>query len=216
MAEEFARVVIVDDHDLFREGLVVLLSRSPQIQVVAEARTSEEALRLTSLHRPDVLLLDVELHGDPARITIRRVRRSAPDTAIIVLTMYRDSVLQRDLLIAGASSYLTKSIPSADLIRAICDHTVRDEHQMTPVESLADDCEVSGILSIRESQVLRLIAQAHSNRSIADQLSITEGTVKRHAGSVYRKLGAHSRMEAVSNATRLGLLQTGTVAPLDP
>lgn len=206
MSKEDARIVIVDDHDLFREGLVALLTRASLIRVVAEGRTSEDALRLTNLHRPDVLLLDVELHGDPARTTIRRIRRFAPDTAIIVLTMHRDSVLQRDLLSAGASCYLTKSVPSSDLVSAIFNHAVLVEHQTSPLNSPSDDRDVSGILTDRESQVLRLIAQAHSNRSIADQLSITEGTVKRHAGSVYRKLGACSRMEAVSTGNRLGLL----------
>ncbi|QAV69741.1 response regulator transcription factor [Salinibacterium sp. UTAS2018] len=215
MVEEFVRVVIVDDHDLFREGLVVLLRRSSQIQVVAEARTSEEALRLSVLHRPDVLLLDVELHDDPARTTIRRVRRSAPNTSIIILTMCRDSVLQRDLLSAGASSFLTKSIQSAELIREICDHAAHDKLQTAPKDYCSDRCDDYGILTERESEVLRLIAQAHSNRSIAERLSITEGTVKRHAGSIYRKLGARSRMEAVSKANRLGLLQTEIVAPLN-
>lgn len=211
MTNELVRVVIVDDHDLFREGLAALLSRSPLVQVVAEGRTSEEALRLTTRHRPNVLLLDVELHGDPARLTIRRVRRSAPDTAIIVLTMHRDSVLQRDLLTAGANSYLTKNVPSADLIRAVCDPAARGGRQTSLKNAVAVDREVSGILSIRECQVLRLISHAHSNRSIADQLSIAEGTVKRHAGSIYRKLGARSRMEAVASAARLGLLHTGIV-----
>lgn len=205
MNDEQVRVGIVDDHDLFREGIVALLGRDGRVRVVGAANDSASALELVDAKRPDVLLLDVSIPGAPARVTIARIRRRVPQTRVVVLTMHQDALLRADLLAAGASAYLTKTAPSAELVTTIL-AAVRAE-----LPASADDGNSgTSILSAREQQVLALVAQALSNREIAETLGIAEGTVKRHTTSIYAKLTATSRIDAVRKATRLGILTTQT------
>jgi len=192
------RLAIADDHDLFRDGIVAILGHDPLVDVVAEASDGHDALRVAIAHRPHVLLLDVEMPGPGAATTVRRIRRHAPETRIVVLTMHRDAMLTESLRQAGAAAYLTKTMPSADLLRAV--HAVAARTDQTAV---GVDLE---LVSPREYEVLRLIALARSNAEIARELSITEGTVKRHTSNLYAKLGATSRIDAVRRALLLGVL----------
>lgn len=193
-------IVVIDDHTLFREGLRGLLE--DRLSVVGEGGSSSDALRLVREHEPDVLLLDVEIPGAPAEQTIAQIRRSHPAVAIVVLTMHSDSVLQRQLVRAGASQFVVKTVSGEALVSIV--------EEATPgcgeaeARGAADDN--AGLLTVREREVLRMIAQAYTNREISVRLRIAEGTVKRHTTNMYLKLGATSRIDAVRKAARLGLL----------
>jgi len=201
MTDESRTVVLIDDHGMFRQGIRALIEG--RFRIVGEGGSSDEAWTLVSEHAPEVLLLDVEIPGVPAEQTVSRLRRHHPGTAIVILTMHSDAVLERQLLRAGAAEFVTKTVDSEQLIAVI-------ERATPPADEPADsgaDAEVTGtILTIREQEVLRMIAQAYSNRDIATSLSIAEGTVKRHTTNMYEKLGATSRIDAVRKAARLGLL----------
>ncbi|MCT9622896.1 response regulator transcription factor [Curtobacterium sp. C2H10] len=198
-------VAIVDDHDLFREGLAAILGARSGLRVVAHGARPADVLATTEAVAIDVLLLDVELDGPPARTTIASLRRTRPDIAVIVLTMHRDAVLRRTLLAAGATDFLTKTTPSSELVERI----IRAASDRPPTSSTAEtqsDTGTAALLSDRELEVLRLITRARTNAEIAAELGIAIGTVKRHVYNVFRKLEVSSRVAAISAATRLGLL----------
>ena len=205
------RVAIADDHELFREGIVAIFQQDSRLHVVAQACDGDGALAVAVKEDPDIMLLDVEMPGPPVMATVRRLRRQAPRSRIVILTMHRDTVLRSELHRAGVSAFLTKSVPSADLRTAL--HRVADAPDSTDAwngpAARYTGSEAKSLISRREHEVLRLIAQAHSNAEIAAVMSITEGTVKRHTSNLYAKLGAASRMDAVHKATRVGLLDTG-------
>lgn len=200
-------VVLVDDHALFRQGVRSIIE--DHVTVLGEGATGDDALALVAEHRPDVVLLDVELPGPPAEQTITRIRRLHADTAVVVLTMHSDSVLERQLLRAGASRFLTKTVSGQDLIDSISGaRPTRPEGngQSDDASSCVD------LLTARELQVLRMISQAYTNRDIGIELHIAEGTVKRHTTNIYTKLGATSRIDAVRKAFHLGVLKRSTTA----
>lgn len=202
MTAERRSIVIIDDHSLFRQGIRALLESA--FDIVGEGGTSYDALRLVADSAPDVLLLDVELPGIPAEQTITRIRREHPEVAVVVLTMHNDVALERQLLRAGASHYVTKKVSGEDLSMIV---SGARPAPATP-HPAGDDVDAGGnaILTSRELEVLRMIAQAYTNRDISMQLHIAEGTVKRHTTNMYLKLGATSRIDAVRKAARLGLL----------
>ncbi|TFB97676.1 MULTISPECIES: response regulator transcription factor [unclassified Cryobacterium] len=201
MTIDARRVVLVDDHALFRSGLSLLLQQDERITIVAEGESGEQAVILALEHRPDVLLLDVEMAGASAESTLRQIARKAPDVAVIILTMHRDSVLRQELLRAGAAAYFTKDVASHDLIAAI----LAPSRPQTTTAGGDEPARPNKLLSDREMQVLRMVGQAASNKDISSRLSIAEGTVKRHTTNIYAKLGATSRIDAIRKAARLGL-----------
>ena len=196
-------VVIVDDHGLFREGLQALVSRDPRLTVVGQGSSSADALSLAAAHEPDVLLLDVEIPGTPAAVTVRTIRHRHPQTAVVILTMHADRILSGQLLGAGASRYLVKTVSSADLLEAVLTVCPAPGADRDPVPLKSDRGK---ILTDRELEVLRMVSLAYSNKEIAWRLSIVEGTVKRHISNIFERLDAASRMDAVRRATSLGLL----------
>jgi DNA-binding NarL/FixJ family response regulator len=208
------RLVIVDDHTLFRNGLRELLSHAPDLTVVGEGSSGPEAVALAEQLRPDVLLLDVEMPGPGAAETVEQLQRVAPDTRIVVLTMHEDPALVHELLSRGASAYLNKTIGIQELgsaVRAV------DRSSGTVLLSVRRDTfagidghAVKPLLSPRELDVLRLVAQARSNMQIAGELFISEGTVKRHLTNIYAKLGAVSRVDAIRKATAARLIRPDT------
>jgi Response regulator containing a CheY-like receiver domain and an HTH DNA-binding domain len=207
VSEFGCRVVLVDDHALFRSGLALLLSQDDRICVVGEGASSDEAVVLAGELLPDVLLLDVEMDAISAETSIRRIARTAPTVKVIVLTMHRDNVLKRQLVSAGASGYVTKDAQGPELVEIILTaHRAMPLAKVRDVSGDENDGHATAILSDRELQVLRLVSQAQSNREIGTRLSISEGTVKRHTTNTYAKLGATSRIDAVRKASRLGLL----------
>lgn len=207
------RILVADDHTLLREALCQLLRSTDGLEVVAEAGNGEETVRRAAMCRPDVVLLDLEMPlNDPSR-TVGLLLAADPAVRIIILSMHDDSELMRRLLSLGVHGYLHKSTSHETLVSAIREHRRGPGRTVTlsvPLASLragppAD--AAPGPLSVRETQVLELVARALSNRQIGSRLGITEGTVKRHLRNVYDKLEAVSRLDAVNKAAERGLLR---------
>ncbi|WP_243725530.1 response regulator [Actinomadura rubrisoli] len=201
-------VLLVDDHTLVRQGVREILETQEDLRVVAEAGDGEEAVAAAAASRPHVVLLDVEMPGTDAAATVRRIRACSPDSQVIILSMHEGPRLLEGLLDAGIRGYLLKTVPWEELVAAI--RAVRDDGSRIVLgvsrRSLPRG-ERSVRLTERERQVLALTARALSNRQIASRLSLTEATVKRHLRSVFAKLGAGSRLDAVNRAVAAGLIE---------
>ncbi len=178
----------------------------PTIRVVTHGERPSDVLDSPEAAAIDVLLLDVELDGPPARTTIATVRRTHPHISVVVLTMHRDAVLRRALLDAGAVDFVTKDVPSRELVDRIVRANRAGASPVTFPVDLVTDARAGSPLSDRELEVLRLVATARSNAEIAAELGLAVGTVKRHVYNVYRKLDVGTRVAAITAATRLGLL----------
>jgi DNA-binding NarL/FixJ family response regulator len=214
------RVLLVDDQALFREGLETLLSVHQGIQVVGQASNGQEAVEVAAQVQPDVVLMDVRMPVlDGVRAT-RRLKQDLPQCRVIVLTTFDDDEYVFDALRAGAVGYLLKDVPSARLVEAI-QATARGESILEPsvaAKVIAEFTRVSTMvpatqmeqlvepLSERELEVLAWIARGYSNREIASQLFIAEGTVKNHVTHILGKLGVRDRTQAALKARELGLL----------
>ncbi|GAB4588369.1 response regulator transcription factor [Nocardia sp. IFM 10818] len=209
MCHERHRIVIADDHTLFRQGVCQILSAEPDFEMVGEGSTGTEAVELTAEHQPEVLLLDVEMPGDGAVPTIRRVHGVSPQTRIVVLSMHASKDLVSELTSAGASAYIAKTSGREELCASIRS-VVADDHLVmwyVPRSAMPSPHEVEGpTLSPRELEILKLVARALPNSQIAEQLYISESTVKRHLTRTYRKMNARSRLDAVHRAAALGLI----------
>lgn len=206
---EPVRVLLVDDHTLFREGVAEILAAEPGVAVAAEADNGQEAVKLAGEEQPDVVLLDVAMPGMGAEDAVRGVLRASPDSKIIVLTMYDEPPLVRRLLSVGAHAYIVKSAAREQLLAAVKTVHLNDDRVMLSVsratlENLEGRAEK--VLSPREVEVLSLAARAMSNAQVARLLYISEGTVKRHLTNIYAKLGVTSRVEAINKAITLGLV----------
>lgn len=203
-------VVLVDDHALFREGVAELLASDKTFHVVAQGSDGAEALALVTEHRPDVVLVDVEMPGPDAPATVSRLRREHPDTRVIVLTMHDKPELVRELLSQGASAFLVKSITRLELIAAVRSVVISPGNVVLSVSRRTinhlENPPPTTALSGRELEVLRLAALAMSNAQIGKRLRITEGTVKRHLTNIYAKLGTTSRVGAIRKATATHLI----------
>lgn len=203
-------VVLVDDHTLFREGLAELLTSDTTFHVIAQGSDGADALALVTEHRPDVVLIDVEMPGPGARATVSRLHQEHPDTRVIVLTMHDKPELVLELLDQGAAAYLVKTIARQELIAAVHSVVTSRDNIMLSVSrrtiNLLDKPSPTGALSARELEVLQLTALAMSNAQIGRRLNITEGTVKRHLTNIYAKLDAVSRVDAIRKATTACLI----------
>ncbi|HHY89974.1 MAG TPA: response regulator transcription factor [Chloroflexi bacterium] len=213
------RILIVDDQALFREGLHTLLLVQPDFEVVGEAANGEEALKMVTKHRPDVVLMDLRMPVLDGVSATRRIKDMWPESKVIVLTTFDDDEYVFDGLRAGAVGYLLKDVSSEKLVEAVR-AAARGEYFLLPsitAKVMAEFARVSRpnpvrnnqlteMLSARELEVLRLVAQGASNKSIADQLVIAEGTVKNHLTSILAKLEVKDRMQAVFKAKELGLI----------
>lgn len=206
---EQLRVMLVDDHTLFREGLAELLAIEGDVEVVAQAGDSEAAVRQAAVVQPNAVLLDVEMPYAPVEVTIEQLRRAAPTARILVLTMHDDPMLVQQVLAAGAHGLLAKTATRQELISAIRAVAYDNKTVLSLSARTGADLMSQGptILSPRERQVLELAGQALSNAQIGAQLYITEGTVKRHLTNIYAKLGAVSRMDAVNKAVAARLIR---------
>jgi len=202
------RVMLADDHAILRAGLRMLLDAQPDMAVVAEAADGEEAIRRAGGSRPDVAVVDLTMPGLSGVETLEGLRREAPATRLLVLTMHDDPGYARLALAAGASGHVIKDAESAELLAAIrAVHRGRTFVQVGAEPAAADPPRPPvPALSPRERQVLELLAHGHTNREVADRLSLSVKTVETHRARLSDKLGLHSRADLVRLAIELGLL----------
>jgi two-component system response regulator NreC len=204
-------IVLADDHRIVRAGLRLLLEAEEDFQVVAEAGDLELAERRVAAYHPTVLLLDVNMPGGSSVPSIPRLRASAPDTRIVVLTMQNDAELAREALQAGATGYVLKESAEAELIQAVR-LAAEGRTYLNPELGARLAAAVPGHagppddLSAREVEVLRLIALGHTNAEIAGQLYLSVRTVESHRAHIQQKTQRSSRAELVSYARDHGLL----------
>jgi DNA-binding NarL/FixJ family response regulator len=203
------RVLIVDDHVLVRDGLREILSTTDDIEVVGEAGDQESALRVVEQEKPDVILLDVEIPGGSVQETVSEIRRVAPESQVIIVSMFDGSELVSSLIELGIRGYLLKSVSRYELLSTV--RGVRGEHDRVLLSvsraSLTRSRVRTEALSDRELEVLRLAARAMSNAQIGATLFLAEATVKKHLRNIFAKLGAVSRIDAVNKAVTDGLIE---------
>ncbi|PIY50827.1 MAG: DNA-binding response regulator [Armatimonadetes bacterium CG_4_10_14_3_um_filter_66_18] len=201
------RVLVADDHPVVREGLAALINRRPDMAVVAEASTGQEAVEQFLLHRPDVALLDLRMPEMDGVEVIAAIREQVPTARLVVLTTYADEEDIHRSLRAGARGYLLKDAPRDELLD--CVRAVHDGQTVIPPAialKLASRLRATE-LTPRELDVLRLLATGQSNKQIAAALFIAEGTVKTHVNALLRKLEAADRTGVVTLALKRGLLR---------
>ncbi len=204
------RVLAVDDHPLLREGIAALVSAERDMELVAEASDGEEAIKQFRLHRPDVTLMDLRMPKLDGTEAISRIRDEFSNAKIIVLSTYSGDVQVLRAIKAGARGYILKAHLGRELVEAI--RSVHAGHKRIPPEIAAELAEhaADDALSLREMDVLRLIASGNSNKQIADKLSIGETTVKSHISNILSKLGANDRAHAVTIGLQRGIIQLNT------
>jgi len=204
VSAETVTLVLADDHTVVRKGLRLLLEGEPGMQVVAEAGTVPDAERLTRAHRPSVLVLDLNMPGGSSLEAIDRLRESAPQTAIVVLTMQDDPAFARRALQSGARGFVLKEAADDELLEAIRLAAAGDTYLNPRLGArLAAQPEDSGPpddLTEREVEVLRLIALGHTNAEIGAQLYLSTRTVETHRAHIQQKLRRSSRAELVRYA----------------
>lgn len=200
-------ILAVDDHPLFRSGIAAVLQEAPDIVVVGEASNGKEAIERFRLHRPNVTLMDLQMPVMDGIEAMIAIRADFPAARFIALTTYRGDVQVVRALKAGATGYLLKSALREDLADTI--RAVHSGRRWVPAEIAAEISEhvAEDALSSREIEVLRRIARGTSNKIIADQLAISEATVKSHVKSILSKLQANDRTHAVTIALKRGFIQ---------
>lgn len=215
------RLVLVDDQALFREGLRILLGQHPHLEIVAEASNGEEAIAAAKLHVPDIMLMDLRMPRLNGVEATRQICAEMPEVRVIVLTTFEDDDEVYEALSAGATGYLLKASPSERVVEAI-ELTARGESFIEPSVTAKLLNHFSRLaagqtkreapqplaepLSSRELDVLAHLASGRSNKEIANELGIAEGTVKNHMSNVIGKLGALDRTQAALRARELGLI----------
>lgn len=210
------RILIADDHGVVRAGLRALLNAERDMQVVGEATDGREAISLAHELHPDVVLLDISMPGPGGTEITQRLRADQPATRVLILTVHEDEMLLRRIVQAGAAGYITKRAIEPELTNAIR-AVWRGDMYVHPTMTralLRDLSPSSGVeeelvesLTSREVQVLRLIAQGHTNRQAAEILGISVRTVESHRANILAKLGVRGRVELVRYARERGLLE---------
>jgi two-component system, NarL family, response regulator NreC len=212
------RLLLVDDHEVVRTGLRMLLEGQPDLQIVAEASTGQEAITLAGQYQPEVVVMDITLPDITGIEATRRLKKLYPQIAVVALTIHEDEQYFFEMLQAGASGYVPKRAAPEDLINAIRAAN-SDEVYIYPSlakalvsdylgrwRSKSDGVTTDELLTPREIEVLELLAEGCTNDEIADKLVISRHTVSRHRENLMRKLGMHSRSELVKYAIRKGLI----------
>jgi len=209
------RVLVVDDHAVVREGIRMVLETDPDLQVVGEAASGEEAIDLVRDLNPGVVVMDIGMPGLSGFEATQRIRDSHPDVKVLALTVHDSEAYVFQMLRAGAVGYILKRSPSADVIKAvktahrgeavlhpsvaklvIGDYLARAERGEESFEHISD----------REREILKLIAEGKTNKEIAEMLFLSVKTVQAHRANLMRKLGLHDRVELVKYAIRKGII----------
>jgi two-component system response regulator NreC len=224
------RLLLVDDHEIIRVGLKTFLQTQPDFEVIAEAGNGEEAVDRAMESHPDVILMDITMPGIDGMEATRRLRVLCPECLVLALTVHDDKQYLMQMLAAGASGYITKQAAADELVEAI--HTIAsgnvflqpalarwllEDYQRLTRQTMSapsgssetTDGNAIGleVLSLRERQVLEMIAQGISNQEIGKRLALSHKTIARHRERIMKKLNMHSRTELVKFAIRTGLVQ---------
>lgn len=211
------RILVTDDHDIVRDGLKQLLNSQLNMEVIGEASDGKEALTKIKLLHPDVVLLDITMPNMTGLEVANLIRNITPKTRIVVFSMHAKESYVKEILAAGAFGYVLKASPSSDILTAI-QAAYRGEYFLSSrlkaevidkyVKGQTGTPSVSGydLLTEREQQVFRLVAQGHSTDRIADFLFISPKTVEKHRTSIMRKLDIHDRFELLKYAIKIGIV----------
>jgi two-component system, NarL family, response regulator DevR len=202
------RLLVVDDHEVVRQGLVALLDRRPGFQVVAEAGTVEESLAQARLHQPDIVVMDVRLPDGSGVEACREIRAELPGTRVIMLTSFPDDEAVLSAIVAGASGYLLKQIRARDLVAAL-EAVGRGESLLDPgvtervlerVRRIAsgEAADELSALTAQERKILMLVAEGKTNKEIAAEVFLSDKTVKNYVSSILSKLNLERRAQAAA------------------
>ena len=205
MADSKIKVLLADDHAMFRQGIKEMLSTDEEIEIVGEAENGREAVALAGELAPDVVLLDVEMPIMGAKQAMESMLENSPPPRVVIVTMYDDPRLVRELIGLGAVAYLVKSATMEELhtgVHTAAKSPVGPEENVVivaPPKAFGNPVEADG-LSERELEVLLMVARGMSNHQIAVSLHLSEATIKRHLANIYPRIGVTSRGEAVRKA----------------
>ena len=214
------RLLLVDDHEVFRIGLRTVLEFEPDLKVVGEAGDALAGVQAAESLRPDVVLMDVRLGGIDGVQACREIRSRFPEVRVLMLTSFADEDVVMSSIMAGAAGFVTKNVGRTELLKAI--------RAVASGESLLDPAVTKKVLerlvsltqkdrerevdqlSEREREVLALVAQGYTNREIAEKLVLSEHTARNHISRIFEKLGLSRRSEAAAYAARMGLAPGGS------
>jgi len=212
------RILIVDDHEMVREGLSAVLASESGMEVVGEAANGEEAVELAEKIEPDLIIMDLSMPHLNGLGAVRKILRSVPRTKILVLSSYRDRECVQKLLEAGATGYLTKQSAAACLCQAVREVYLGRHFYSPDVAKILSDVERCkhlprmGELTAREVQVLKLVAQGFENKRIATELGISVKTVEKHRQAAMNKLNIHEAAGLTRYALSKGMLDENNLA----
>ena len=203
------RVLVVDDHEVVRQGLVALLDRRESFQVVAEAGTVAEAIEQAQRHRPDIVIMDIRLPDGSGIEACRAIRSDLPDTRIVMLTSYPDEEAVLSAIVAGASGYLLKQIRGRDLVAALetvghggslLDPAVTERvlERIRRIATGASGTDEMSQLTSQERKILLLVAEGMTNKQIATEVFLSDKTVKNYVSSILAKLNLERRAQAAA------------------
>jgi len=210
------KVLVVDDHAMFRQGIRALLEGCEDVEIVGEATEGMEAIEKVLQLAPQVVLMDIAMPVMGGLEATRRIQKESPNTRVLVLTQYEDSEYILSLLRAGAKGYISKTATASELVSAICAvHKGESFLYPSAATTLIEEylMRVGGEkneyerLTDREREILQLVAEGRSNREIADRLFISVKTVLRHRANIMDKLGFHNRTELIKYAISKGLIE---------
>ena len=201
------RILCVDDHPVFRKGIVAIIASETDMTLIAEASSGEQAIKLYRQHHPDVTLMDLRLPGMSGIDAMIAIRGEHPAARIVILSTFEgDAEVQRALK-AGARAYILKTMPPEEMVQTIRQVHAGKRHVPPEVATNLAGHYAEDSLTAREVEILQQVANGHKNRAIADKLCISEHTVKAHLKSILEKLGANDRTDAVAIGLRRGFIQ---------